>query len=126
MGVSRYKKTCIQTICPTDCSSLHYNHSLHRFCYDENYQLKKDCKEHFRINGKDANIITGFVGQEKKKIDNQGMDDYISWEFNMTTIDELITDNWVDVIKDIFDKNKWDFNIFIKQLRKARKEVFND
>ena len=126
MGSTNYKKTCVNTICPTDCSSLHYIHKLHRFCYDENYRLKKDAREHFRINGKDSNVITGFVGLEKSRCENGGFDDYITWELNMTTTNEITGSSLCTKVKHIFDSNDWDYGLFIKELKKIKREVLDD
>ncbi|MCP3683770.1 MAG: hypothetical protein GY861_13885 [bacterium] len=85
----RFKKICPNTICATDCTSMFYSHAMHRWCYDENYALKKDTPERTRINGTTSNVMTGTIWQSKGKGETEN-DSYL-YEKNMTQYNELTT-----------------------------------
>jgi len=69
-----------------------YSHTLHRWCYDENYALKKDTPDRTRVNGVTSNIMTGHIWQTHKKGNDTENDSY-AYEKNMTPYADLITDN---------------------------------
>ena len=88
----RFKKLCPNTICPTDCSSMFYSKTRHRWCYDENYALKKDTPERTRVNGVTSNVMTGTIWQTNPNNRCDAENDSYRYEKNMTKYEELITD----------------------------------
>ena len=99
----RFKKVCPNTICPIDCSSMTYVHTKHRWCYDENYALKKDTPDRTRVNGVTSNVMTGTIWQQSTKGNDAENDSYL-YEQNMTKYEELISTNiHTDALKRVAD-----------------------
>lgn len=122
MGV--YKKVCVNTICPTDCRSLTYIHSLHRYCYDENYNLSMLNREHFRVNGKDCNVMNGIIGNRPEQSTSNGIQLRMQYEDNMTSINDLAVNvTLTQTIQAIFNRHEWDYELFIKELKRSTKET---
>ena len=100
----RFKKVCPNTICPIDCSSMTYIHTKHRWCYDENYALKKDTPDRTRVNGVTSNILTGVIGRLSKEGRGDAENDAYTYEENMTKYEELISTNiHTDALKRVAD-----------------------
>ena len=83
-----FKKTCDINTC-TGCISMHYIDNLHRYCYEERYELPTLKPERYQYNGKTANVWTGIIGQLLN--DRCGdVQDKILHEANLTPLCDLI------------------------------------
>lgn len=121
----RFKKVCPNTVCPTNCQSMTYVHSKHRWCYDENYGLRSDQGERLRVNGKTSNIMTNIFNtiDESKRKDPEN-ESYV-FESNMVKYTELIcNDSYTQAIVKVANAYNIQANSLIATLVKEIKKIW--
>jgi len=125
--MGKFKKFCIQTICPTNCQSIHIISSANRYCYDENYNLPQvQSQIRYKRDGVTHIVATGIIDHATHSgADNRDDTEKYEWEDNFESVSEILKReyHYTTAIKNTCIKLNIKYKVFIETLKTEIEEI---
>ena len=122
-SMGKYKAYCINTICISNCNSIHVI-SKNRYCYDDKYQLKQSTDQmRYKIHGKDHVVATGIIDHcthtDQIKMDQSSY----TWELNFSKIVPIHNNKYRYAFEKACSDLNYDVIMLLKTIKKYVKEI---